>query len=190
MIFAGIDYSMKSPAICIHDGADQKIDTCLFYNLSDLKKSQGLYTSANLRVDPLPVYSCNEERYDKISEWAMSILDMHCVDKVFLEGYSYGSSAGLVFNIAENTGLLKHKMWTKGIECVTLAPLTVKRWATGNGNANKQLLNETFVLETGIDFKSMLSLTDKQWNPSSDLVDSYYILNCGCGNEVGTAEQV
>ena len=40
-------------------------------------------------------------------------------------------------------------------------------------------MEDTFVNEVGFSFKNLLEQTDKQWNPSSDLVDAYYIAKVG-----------
>jgi hypothetical protein len=44
-----------------------------------------------------------------------------------------------------------------------------------------------FITETGYNPKQELNLTDKQWNPSSDIIDSYYI--CKYGNNLLTIAQ-
>ena len=38
MIIAGIDYSMSSPAICIHQGDEWSFSNCSFYYLTNKKK--------------------------------------------------------------------------------------------------------------------------------------------------------
>ena len=81
-------------------------------------------------------YSIAEERYDFISDWAMDILISNDITDVAIEDYSYGSQ-GKVFHIAENTGLLKWKIWQAEIEYKLLAPTVIKKFATGKGNAKK-----------------------------------------------------
>ena len=45
-------------------------------------------------------------------------------------------------------------------------------------------MQQAFVEETGVNLKERLQLTDKQWNPSSDIIDSYYICKFGALNYV------
>lgn len=92
-------------------------------------------------------------------------------------------STGRVFNIAENAGLLKHYLWKRKYTYNIIPPTVIKKFATGKGNANKQLLQDTFELETGYFIKNKLSMTEKQNNPSSDIIDSYYICKFGINEE-------
>ena len=36
-------------------------------------------------------------------------------------------------------------------------------------------MQEAFINETGINLKDKLSMTEKQWNPSSDIIDAYFV---------------
>ena len=48
--------------------------------------------------------------------------------------------------------------------------------ATGKGNADKKLMYEAFVKETGVPIKDMISPKSGEIkSPISDIVDSYYI---------------
>jgi Holliday junction resolvasome RuvABC endonuclease subunit len=88
-----------------------------------------------------------------------------------------GSSAGRVFNIAENIGLLKHKMWKAGITFITPAPTQVKKHFTGKGNARKELMYQTLT-EQQPDVKLTDLLKCKEGDsPISDIVDSYAMVS-------------
>ena len=104
-----------------------------------------------------------------------------------MEGYSLGST-GMVFNIAENLGLLKHYLYKWNYDYTSVPPTVIKKFATGKGNANKQLLQDVFEENTGYYIKKKLSLTDKQWNPSSDIIDSYFICKYGFEQETKNVE--
>ncbi len=173
--FAGIDWSMSSPAICVSKWP-YDIKNCKFYYISDLKKTIG--TFGNLTGTRHPIWTKQEERYSNFSLWAINILEHAEVDVVFLEGYAYAAS-GQVFNIGENTGLLKYHLWKYGYRVHTLAPSEIKKTATGKGNANKEKMYEAFLKETGLDLRDRLSLTEKQMNPLSDIVDSFFIIKIG-----------
>jgi Holliday junction resolvasome RuvABC endonuclease subunit len=169
---------MSSPAIAI-EAANQ----FRFFFMVDSEKKIPEKTKFNSFVlHPIikkKEFKSNTQRFDWISDWAVRILEANKIEKVFLEGYSFGSSGSRVFDIAENTGILKHKVMRMGITLETVAPTSVKKFATGKGTANKERMEESFVAETKIDLRSYLSQTDKQWNPSSDIIDSFFILKYG-----------
>jgi len=78
------------------------------------------------------------ERFDFLSDWVMRILNEH--DKmgtVWMEGYSYGSKGSRVFEIGENSGILKLKLFSNGIPFRVVPPTVIKKHATGKGNASK-----------------------------------------------------
>lgn len=185
---AGIDYSLTSPAICIHQTASVfDIKNCLFNFLTDKAKCVGTFKPNTLGL-PLNDWKTDQERYNMIAAWAHMTCLRNNVKHVFIEGYSYGST-GRVFHIAENVGVLKHILWNASIPFTIIAPTAVKKLATGKGNADKQKMNVAFVKETDYNMKTLLGLTDKQWNPSSDIIDSYYICKYGFENfqETGVA---
>jgi hypothetical protein len=176
MIIAGIDYSMTSPAICIFNTETEwKYDNCSFFFLTETKKYDVIVDNI---VGSYFEYPTEIQRFDLISSFFLDRMLEREVSKVFLENYSLGSK-GRVFNIAENTGILKYRMWNFGLEYETVPPTVIKKFATGKGNANKEKMQEFFIEETQIDLKSKLSMTEKQWNPSSDIIDAYWICKFG-----------
>ena len=108
------------------------------------------------------------------------LTNIHQVDKVLLEGYSYGST-GKVFHIAENTAILKYNLWDEQIPFSIIPPTVIKKFATGKGNANKEKMYEEFVKENpGVDLRS--DLTPRSSNvisPVNDIVDAYFIAKFG-----------
>jgi Holliday junction resolvasome RuvABC endonuclease subunit len=180
MILLGVDLSMTSPALCIHRGDKFKFTQCEFYFLTSSEKY--LYVDRRLHGETFPEYATSSERFNNIGTWIVDICKVHGVDKVYIEGYSYGS-VGRVFHIAENGGVCKYMLWKNHIEYDTIPPTVIKKFATGKGNADKKKMQEAFIAETGFNVKEVLSMTDKQWNPSSDLIDSYYICKYGDMNE-------
>lgn len=178
MRIVGIDYSLTSPCVCIGDPNNFSFETCKFYFLTDSKKLD--VDVDNIRGDLHLDYSCEEQRYGNITTWVLGLLEEG--DVVYMEGYSMGST-GRVFNIAENAGLLKHYLWKMKYEYNIVPPTVIKKFATGKGNANKQALQDSFEAETKYNIKEKLGLTEKQWNPSSDIIDSYYICKLGKAKE-------
>jgi len=177
---AGIDYSLTSPAICIAEVRDNKIkfEDCRFHYIKQKKNqnSVGVFNGYDY-----PKYSDEMERYENLAEWAIERIRWYNgrVKCVYLEDYAFAAT-GRVFNIAENTGILKHRLKKNNFKFKTIPPTVIKKHASGKGNANKELMYETFLKETKIDLQSQLTpKSTKIINPVSDIIDSYYIAKCG-----------
>ena len=67
------------------------------------------------------------------------------------------------------------------IDYDTVVPSVVKKGASGKGNADKELMYESFSKETNTDLKKIFDTT-KIGNPVSDIVDSYYVAKVGYEN--------
>ena len=119
-------------------------------------------------------YNHECERYQTIADWAVDKI-AGC-DHVGLEGYAYGASGRSIFQIAENCGLLKYKLYQAGKPFSVLTPTAVKKHGTGKGNASKELVVKSFDKDTGMKLKHTIT-PDRQkiGNPVSDIADSYYI---------------
>jgi Holliday junction resolvasome RuvABC endonuclease subunit len=176
MIVAGIDYSLTSPAICIFKGHEFKLKECRFSFLTfEQKYEVSDFNFKSFKMDKGMSYP---ERYDFISSWVIYFLKTNRAKIAFLEDYSYGSQ-GKVFHIAENGGVLKDKLWKAGIEYHLIAPTVIKKFATGKGTAKKEQMEESFLQETGFDVREYLNMPPRSFNPSSDIIDSYYISKYG-----------
>ena len=175
----GIDYSTTSPAICIRvnrvHGMWQEFD---IYYLTPTKKLVKTVDINRFQFigSHLPKFDHQIEKYSFISKWAIEILDLYTIEMVYLEDYAYAAT-GKVFHIGENTGLLKYKLLSRGIDWDTVAPTAIKKSAVGHGNAGKQTMIDQFRKESNIDlYKELDCVTD---NPVSDIVDSYFICKYG-----------
>ena len=188
---AGIDYSLTSPAICVwkaehHSTFDGLLDfdTCDLYYLEHLQrwKSTGGPPAGllNLHAEDYPEWDTEEQRHDLLTDWTMNIIQ-GC--EVFIEGYAFATSGkSHVRSVAENTGLLKHKMYKANQSFTNIPPTVIKKYATGKGNANKELMYEAFTAEllTPPDFQERLRPNSKKLsNPVTDLVDAYFIAKWG-----------
>lgn len=178
-IVAGLDWSMSCPAIAIHDTKDPlTFQNCTFYFYIDSKKYDQSY--GNIHGFKALLFTSEEERFDNISSWALAILKKHGVTKACLEGYSMGSQ-GRIFNIAENIGLLKHKMWQANIEFITPAPTAVKKLFTGKGNSNKLAMFDGWLNKgLDVDLEKLLNCAPDK-SPLADITDAFamidYLLN-------------
>jgi Holliday junction resolvasome RuvABC endonuclease subunit len=67
-------------------------------------------------------------------------------------------------------------MWNADMNYSLLAPTVIKKFATGKGNANKEKMYESFLIETSRNLNEELEIkSEKIGNPVSDIVDSFYI---------------
>jgi len=173
MRIAGVDYSMTSPAICTHIGDRWDFDNCKFYFLTKTKKLACKLLNSRIKGTLIKNYKCSDERYENISHWAMKKVLMF--DKVAIEGYAFAAT-GRVFDVAENTGLLKYKLWSSSTPYITITPPQIKKFATGSGSATKGDMHEAWIEETGINLHEELTpKREKVGNPVTDVVDSYFI---------------
>ena len=178
----GIDYSLNSPAICIA-GDDFDFNKCSFHFLTSKKKHIGKF-GKNIFGYEIKDYKTPIERFTNISTWALDIIHKHKKDtaKVFIEGYSFGSKGQAVFQIAENCGILKYRLqMSPSILYDTIVPSVVKKHASGKGNADKQLMYDSFKDHTKKDLMKMFDM-GKLNNPVTDIIDSYYIAKVGYEN--------
>lgn len=168
---------MSCPAACIHVSSDKEwnIDNCRWEFLTDKKKLHYTFWEGRIIGLPLPDYNTPEERFDKISNIFCGLIQVHGT-KIGIEDYSFGSK-GKVFHIAENCGVLKHKLYKLGFTAQLFAPTTIKKFAYGKGNADKIKMCEAFKREsesTYEKFKLYLDVSDGK-SPLADMIDAYYV---------------
>ena len=178
----GIDYSLNSPAICIA-GDNFDFDKCSFHFLTRKKKYVGKFDK-NIFGYEYKDFNTPIERFTNISIWALDVIHKNKSNtaKVFIEGYSFGSKGQAVFQIAENCGILKYRLqMSPTILYDTIVPSVVKKYASGKGNADKQLMYDSFKEHTKKDLMKMFDM-QKLNNPVTDIVDSYYIAKVGYEN--------
>lgn len=178
MLIAGIDYSLCGPSICMYNGDSKnfKYENCTFYFLTNTKKF-ATYFGTNIIGENFDEFNHEVERYQTIADWAMDCL-IGC-DQVALEGYAYAATSNRVFQIAENTGLLKYKLFQNSIPVTIVPPTEVKKFATGKGNADKNSVYAFFEVETHAGLVSLfypaIKAPKEIKSPISDIADSYFI---------------
>lgn len=172
----GIDYSITSPAICAFHNNEYH-----FFAFRQTKKQKS--TSPFVHLIEYPLYSAPEQRYDLLATLLLTALKQRLVapSKAFIENYAY-SGSGAVFNIAECTAIIKHKLHTMGVPITTIEPTVVKKLGCGKGNAKKRQMVDAFKQELG-DPYPWFDMTDngseKIPSPISDCVDAYFVLKSG-----------
>ena len=183
---AGIDYSLTSPAICVWKETDDNrqfnFNMCDVYYLETTQRLKRAtpHEILNLHTETYPEWETEEQRHDLLSDWTMSIIN-GC--QVFIEGYAFATSGkSHVRSVAENSGLLKHKMYKVKQAFTSIPPSVIKKYATGKGNANKDLMYDAFskecVVPVGLQ-KTLRPKSTKLTNPTTDIVDSYWICKYG-----------
>jgi len=171
-MLVGVDYSITCPCLCLYDERKEfKFENCLFYYLTNTKKFTNTILP-NIKGESFQNYIQDVDRFDSISEWAIKL----CIgaSDVAVEGYSFGSK-GKVFNLAENMGIFKHKLYKAAIPLTVIEPSKAKKLATGKGNADKALMYEAFSKETNTNLLQKFEQKTLS-NPITDIVDSYFIL--------------
>ena len=170
------DYSMSCPAMCI--AGVPGLSNTSFYYLTDTKKNEGVFFGGLVTGTKHQEWTTSEQRFHQISDHFIAVLNANKIPantRVFIEDYSMGSK-GKVYHIAENTGLMKYKLWRRGHDITPIAPTVIKKFATGKGNAKKPDMYNAFVQQTSVELK-VLSKPDS--SPCSDIVDAYWIAQLG-----------
>lgn len=178
MSFVGVDYSLSSPAYCISSSDDPTPDDCTFIVYADKK--------AHLKIShpQIKVIKKNEDlkemaRYIANSDMLFDFLHRDFIEGVFMEGYSFGSTSSSMMQIAENAGVFKHRLHQFEVPVTVFPPTTIKKFATGKGNATKHMMYDAWLKHDGWDLISIFKAVSPNTNPLSDLVDSYFILRKG-----------
>ena len=127
MVVAGVDYSLTSPAVCVHSGEEWKYENCKFYYMVPNEKK--IREAKNYNCTVYPEWSEDCERFNNLAEWSLQWISAAGCSRVAIEGYAFGA-VGRVFQIAENAGLLKYKLWKQGIPYSVPAPTEIKKFAT------------------------------------------------------------
>jgi Holliday junction resolvasome RuvABC endonuclease subunit len=179
---------MTSPALCRFIGTpgEFSFEGCEFLFLTGKKFQQKEHLNGSMIGRPFKAYRTDTERFllnaHDIKHWVKpsSLVD------IYIEGYSFGSRGSRLFQIGEAVGILKTllmhdqdgRMINEGRNICPLAPSAIKKFATGKGNADKQMMYNAFFKETGCNLLN----TFKQLSvasPINDIVDAYYICKLG-----------
>ncbi len=173
---AGIDYSTTSPSICIKVGDSWDIH---FLTLKKTLADEYWHQPFLFFGHSLPNIPVTISRYKYISSWAMDVIKSYDVSAVIIEDYAYAAT-GRVFNIGENTGILKYRLLHRDIPFYEVPPTVIKKYATGKGNAKKEMMLSNFITTTGVNIHDVMNYAGD--NPISDIVDSFFICEYAINN--------
>lgn len=184
----GIDYSITSPAIAV------KTDSGYKFFCYRQKKRHKVMTDKVIMIE-YPLYSSSEQRYDDLATLLLGSINNRAGKpcSAFIEAYAY-SASGMITQIAEATGVLKHKLYKSGVGYTPLIASSIKKFASGKGNATKREMVDAFKKDFGECPYTWFDLKDegkdKIVSPVSDIVDAYFVLRCGINNDVQTKETI
>lgn len=184
--YVGIDYSMTSPAMTVCYSKEFDPKKCEFFFLTKEKsklRNKKPFFAPDLLMDE---FSCNEERFLRIAMFFESVIVPPAKPIITIEGYSFASK-GQVFNIGELTGILKNRLYQANLQFDVVSPGTVKKFATGKGNALKPDMMKAFKEDTGIDLELEFDVSQrKNKSPAADIADSYFICKLGAQENTTT----
>lgn len=178
-MIAGIDYSLNSPCVCT------MMNGKMLFGVSNKNGKHAKHYSHIKKIfesvgDCLIEYHLGEFHTSHLMKEyatkAMAIshfLSLPAITKVYIEDYAYSRNNSSSTPLIEATGILKCALQAQGIEYQTVSIQTIKKFATGKGNATKDMMYEAWVKDTGIE------LPNPGKSPSADIVDAYYIYKLG-----------
>lgn len=173
---AGIDYSISCPALAIlPDSKPFLFENVKFFFTTEKKKYAGGFETQFTGILQPADYLNNAERFAFNGTTFATLCSDHGVSECGIEDYAFAAK-GLVFQIGEHTGVLKHMLWQKSIQLKYHSPMSLKKLATGKGNAKKPDMHAAFVAETGVDLTQVFGTKKADVSPVSDLVDAYFCL--------------
>jgi len=172
----GIDYSMTCPAACAY-GSDG-----VYFWYAHATKLPDL---TNVEHHQIGDGAWTVERAVDIGyflrDWIIDAFAYCTVPPVAIEDYAYAAT-GRVFNIGENTGILKALLYRDGIKFDAIPPTVIKKFATGKGNADKHKMTMAFLEAYSAAkewvpafFPRLKDDGSPAKSPLADLADAYWI---------------
>lgn len=116
----GIDQSLRFSGICIIEG-----EYLIFHDIIQTTEDKN---------DKLDVFKRSDVIAEKIAEIAVD----YSIDKVNIEGISFGSTGDATRKLAILQGLIVNKLIQQEKEVNIIAPPSLKKFATNNGRAKKE----------------------------------------------------
>lgn len=91
-------------------------------------------------------------RLDFIASELIKFVQLHNIECIAIEGYSFASKNSQAHSIGELGGVIRHGLWKMGIPVVEVPPTSRAKFATGRGNASKGEVISAVSARTGIVF--------------------------------------
>jgi Holliday junction resolvasome RuvABC endonuclease subunit len=191
-VYAGLDMSLTNPGICILDGNLVKFYffPCRKKHI-DYENSNGKYSCKALGY--YQEFSSREQRYSRIVNDIMDVFDGYKDRdlKIAIENYAFGAKGRAQSGLYELGGAVRMSLYTRKLQFTEIPPTTVKKYATGNGTANKVEMVANFFHLTKLSLYDMFDLSEPAKGdvpgPISDVCDAYYIASMVAGKTVSHA---
>lgn len=186
-VTVGIDPSVNSTGVCVSGTLDN--DFNIYYLIPSKITKKSLEWSGG--VDWINVYEYNklstkevDKYYERESikfnnlvilvETLSRILDIiqnkYIIDRVVMEGVSYGSVSGAALvDLSFLNAMIRMKLYQKGFEFFITAPTEIKKFAVGNGAAEK----DTIIMSWKKLDRNAGSIPD--YFKCDDLADAYFM---------------
>lgn len=94
------------------------------------------------------------KRFSRLLAPILKTIDRFSPQTACIEGYSLGSNMPGVSDRVEYGGLLRWSLVAAGIQLHEVAPLTLKKWATGQGTGDKTAVIASITKDYGHVFRS------------------------------------
>lgn len=170
---AGLDLSINSSGVtvCNLDKEFNIIDVNSF-GFTQVKKNE----RSNIIHFKNKDFSNEYEKYtfmiNHIMEWTKDC------EYVAVEDYAFGAQNSMIFNIAENSGLIKFHLLKAGAKLRLYTPKSVKKYFSAYGLSDKVGMFNAYNNYKGLKFDiSDLPIVDngRGVSPTSDIIDSFAI---------------
>lgn len=173
----GFDYSLSCPAMAVVHSNRTEFHFCIAN-----KKLWTTFSAETMSFvgHSYPIYKTNAERFDKISEIFINELKSLTLESCQIENYAFAAN-GRITDIAESTGVMKHKLHRLGIHVEALAPGTIKKFACSRGNAKKDEMYREWLNRKLPDLFTVFGIKEnliKIPGPINDIVDAYFVAMC------------
>lgn len=126
MIILGIDQSLTGTGLAVIEcqlGTKPNHSSVLYTNTVETKNLSDM------------------QRIDYIVSHVLKIVDQFTPVLIVMENYAFGAK-GRLAHLGELGGAIKYELYKKGFTVRVVAPNTLKKFITGFGDANKELMME------------------------------------------------
>lgn len=196
----GIDFSINSTAITIHDGKDFNYFSFVpnyrptlkgfltHTKIDDIVEIHSYLKNGNTK-DPIVDQSIKLMNADRLSNIIMEVLSKKIKKdpKFFIEGFSFASKGNSFIDLITFNTFMKAKIVQKWGDCITIiSPKSLKKYYTGNGNSGKFEMLKSYFLKVNNKLSIRLNELglnkDEEFNipkPIDDLIDSISLCEWG-----------
>lgn len=179
MSVLGIDYSVTCPALCFISDEAPRWWVNYKLNGNPFVDIPGVSWTPSTTTGDLP-------RFAELATWVLSVVTETQPTLIILEDYAF-AAAGRITQLAENGGILKYALHHAQCNLKVVAPTTMKKFATGSGRADKDMVWAAFIQKEpqAIGWQKLCHpKAVKVGSPMADVADSYFLAHYGLAHHV------